>query len=128
MNKNEYNGWHNFGTWVVALWLDNEESSQTFWRNRAQELVEHWAETPSANARMTGNEPFTTEEKAVMALEKELQADFKENNPLGDQANVWADLMNAALFEVNWHEVAEHYVNEVDIKEEEKEEGKAVES
>lgn len=104
MNKKEYNGWTNYETWAVNLWIDNDEGYQDYWNGRARE---------------TGNEPFTTEEKAVLALEKELKADFEENNPIGDQANVWADLMNAALSEVNWHEIAEHYVNEVEIEEKE---------
>ena len=25
MNRNEYNGWTNYETWNVALWIDNEE-------------------------------------------------------------------------------------------------------
>ena len=25
MEKNEYNGWHNYETWNFKLWLDNDE-------------------------------------------------------------------------------------------------------
>jgi hypothetical protein len=33
----KYNGWTNYETWNVALWLDNEQSSERHWRGAAQE-------------------------------------------------------------------------------------------
>ena len=37
MTKKEYNGWHNYETWLVKLWIDNEEGSYNYWREVAQE-------------------------------------------------------------------------------------------
>ena len=110
MTKNEYNGWTNYETWSVHLWLTNDSDTETHWRERAGELLEECKETLSANARLTGVEPFTTEEKAVMALEKELKESVEENSPLTD-GDLYTDLLNAALSEVNWHEIAKSFVD-----------------
>ena len=117
----EYNGWTNYETWAVKLWMDNEESSYRFWAERAQECADEAKGTLSANARLTGKEPFTTQEKAAFALSRELKDHFEEGNPVTD-ASVWADLMNAALSEVNWHEIAKSLLDDCDFTEEETEE------
>ena len=45
-------------------------------------------------------------------------------NPLADQASFWADLLNAALSEIDWHEVAEHYLSDIEETEDAAEEVK----
>lgn len=115
MTKNEYNGWFNYETWAVSLWIDNEEGSYNHWRDRAREIVEESKDRPSANARLTGREPFTAQERAAFALADELKEHFEENNPLAD-SGVYTDLLNAALSEVNWHEIAKHYIGEVEVE------------
>jgi hypothetical protein len=106
MTKNEHNGWYNYETWLANLWMDNDEGSQSYWAEQAAQALADAKDTPSANFWLTGTEPFTTEERAVLELEKQLKDEFEEANPVGDRADVWADLMNAALSEVNWHEIA----------------------
>ena len=40
---NEYNGWTNYATWNVALWLDNEQGSHFHFVERAKALdAEEW--------------------------------------------------------------------------------------
>ena len=34
-----YNGWANYETWIVKLWLDNEETSYRFWGDMAHQLA-----------------------------------------------------------------------------------------
>lgn len=101
MTQKEYNGWTNYETWAVNLWLDNEEGSQRYWQAQAEEI-------------MRDNE----KDDAVSILADEIQEQHAEANPVPN-GTVFADLMNAALSEVNWYEIAEHYVNEVEIEEEE---------
>lgn len=113
MTTNEgYNGWTNYETWCVSLWIDNEEPSYRRWREAAQECYDEARDTPSANARLTGREPFTHEERATLALERLLKSEFEEAAPVLD--GFWADMLNAAMSEVNWHEIAEHMIENVD--------------
>ncbi len=100
MTRKEYNGWTNYETWAVALWLDNEEGSQRYWQERAEEYVK-----------------TDGKEDAPRGLADEIKEQHKEANPVPD-GTVFSDLMSAALSEVNWYEIAGHYVAEVEVEEE----------
>ena len=103
-----YNGWANYETWNVALWLDNEHLSYRYWREQSQEC---WDEA-EAKAH------WTREEEAAFTLADRLKAELEESMPdLG--SSVWADLLGAALSEVNWREIAEHYIEDVEREAEE---------
>jgi hypothetical protein len=103
MTRKEYNGWTNYETWAVALWLDNEQGSQRYWQERAEEYVK-----------------TDGKEDASRGLADELKEQHEEANPVTD-ASVFSDLMGAALSEVNWFEIAQHYVDEVEVEAEETE-------
>ena len=108
MQKNEYNGWTNYETWVVNLWMDNEEGTQRHWAQTARDCHEDAGLRESAYAKFTGREIFTQEERAVLELEKLLKEWHEENLP--GLEGFAADLLNAAMSEVNWHEIAQHLV------------------
>jgi len=82
MNEKKYNGWTNYETWLVKLWMDNDEGSYEYWNER------------------------TWEAKDTYSLSQELRLEHEENTPT--TTGVYADLLNAALSEVNWYEIAEH--------------------
>jgi hypothetical protein len=106
MTTNTCNGWTNYETWNVNLWIDNEEGSQRYWRAMAQEC---WND---AEADRT----FTRDEVARFNLADRLKSDIGESMPnLG--ATMWADLLGAALEEVDWQEIAEHMIDDVEKKE-----------
>lgn len=112
MTNKEYNGWTNYETWVVNLWIDNDQGSQEYWSNQAQEAWDHTEATHYS----------TRQQNTVSVLANQLKDEFDEAecNLLDSAkapASVWADLLNAALSEVNWHEIAEHYVENVADKE-----------
>jgi hypothetical protein len=82
----EYNGWANYETWCVNLWVDND--------------------------------PGTYGRAVEMARESE-----GDRHALADQIEGWveewaregvegltADLVGAALSEVRWSEIAEHWI------------------
>ncbi len=113
MNAKEYNGWYNYETWNVKLWIDNEEGSHRYWRETAQQAWNDAGNGLSAYAKFTGREIFTREERAVLDLEKRLKEEIEDGQPdLG--ASMWADLLGAALSEVNWHEIAGSMIDDVD--------------
>lgn len=96
MNTKEYNGWTNYETWLVKLWQDNSEGDQSFWRDQAEECV-----------KMYGKQTGLFKLSGGM---KEHYSDASEQ--LSGVEGFWADLMGAALSEVNWHEISEHWINE----------------
>lgn len=81
-----YNGWTNYETWNVALWIDNNG-----WDEEVREMVGGLDEYRAGKA---------------------IQEYIEEMNPLADEASMFSDMLSAALSEVNWQEIAEHYVEE----------------
>jgi hypothetical protein len=109
----KYNGWTNYETWNVALWIGNEGSSR-YWAEQAEHA---WKEAEATST-------WTREESAVFALADSLKAEFEEGKEnlletAKAECTVWADLLGAALSEVNWREIAEHYIADVDKTEDE---------
>lgn len=110
-DDSRYNGWTNYETWVVALWLDNDESSSDYWREQVQEV---W------DAAEPGKHSWQTREaESVGALADMLKDSHEERLQElglldGDKTGVFADLMGAAMSEVNWHEIAQHYIDDVE--------------
>jgi hypothetical protein len=88
-----YNGYTNYETWAVSLWMSNDEGSYLHYRELAQEILEDNDDDKAEATRLFADV---------------LKADHEENNPLADQANVYTDLLNAALGSVNWYEIAEN--------------------
>ena len=106
MTKKEYNGWTNYETWLVNLWIDSTEGGQTYWIDRAREVVLEASEADNF---------FTLGERATLDLSKAMEEEYKSVAgevllPAFASSSVWCDLLNAALSEVNWHEIAEHMI------------------
>jgi hypothetical protein len=89
MGNEGYNGYANYETWNVCLWLDNDQGSYQHWRERAREALD--SEGSYRDARY--------------ALARELEDDHREYMP--EVTGVYADLLGAALSSVDWREVAE---------------------
>ena len=107
MDEKKYNGWTNYETWCVALWLDNERGSYERWRWLARKLVK----------RSSRNFPRTFPESvpnatATRLLAERIQEEFTDNTP-GVFTGPYGDLLGAALSDVDWHEIAAQYVDEV---------------
>jgi hypothetical protein len=98
----KYNGWKNYETWVVMLWIDNERGTYGHWRDAAREALRDAEPTP----------PLTRRESAHFALAARLQDETEESAPCLD-AGPYADLLNAALAEVDWHEIAAALLEDV---------------
>jgi hypothetical protein len=96
-SEGKYNGWTNYETWVVKLWLDNEEPSYRYWTGEAR--------------RWKG------QDGAVSGLAEQLKEELAEASPV-NEPTLYGDLMNAALEEVNWLEIAESYLDEVPAEDE----------
>jgi len=98
-----YNGWTNYETWNAALWMG--EGSAEYWAEQAQECFD------DAEACDT----FSRAENAAFALAERMEADSDERTEeLAGVTGMYADLLNAALSQINWHEIARHYIDDCD--------------
>jgi hypothetical protein len=106
MNHQEHNGWYNYETWVVNLWMDNERGSHDYWRERAREALDG-ARPQKARTYASQTQP----ERAKCVLADDLKEQHEEALP--ELEGFAADLLNAAMSEVNWYEIAGHLVDEL---------------
>lgn len=98
-----YNGWKNYETWNVALWIDNDQGSYS---QRCEMAQDAWDNADG------------DEDEAKRKLADALKDWIEEMNPLASEASMFSDLMNAALGEVDWYEIAENFLEDVDKEEE----------
>jgi hypothetical protein len=103
MTHKEYNGWTNYETWNVKLWIDNEQGSSEYW---AEAATEAWDEAEYKRTYQSQ----TRKESASCILADHLKNEFEEAQP--EVTGMWADLLNAAMSEVNWYEIAENMLEE----------------
>ena len=85
---NEYNGYSNYQTWCVSLWLDNEQYTYESIRDAAK---------------------ITTTKYGLAAFIREY---VNAEHPLADQASMFTDLLDHALANVNYEEIAENIMSE----------------
>lgn len=113
MSDRTYNGWTNYETWVVNLWMDNEEGTYDYWREVAEDVYHNQTHEPSNG--------FTRMDEAVYLLADRLKDDHEDrkDNILENYeltSSVWADLLGSALCVVNWQEIAEHLLENVEVE------------
>ena len=106
-----YNGWTNYETWAVALWIDNDEGM-------ADQRVELGRR---ANELARPTEVLTREESAAYDYSKMLQewveAEVDEARALLSRlgsfgGGLCSDFIGASLSEVNWSELAKTWLEE----------------
>ena len=91
----KHNGWTNYETWCYALWMDNDEASYKYWREAAEGTIKHSLDADDAKYKL-----METIREACEQMTPEVDG-------------VFADLLGAAISEINWHEIASHLVDEV---------------
>lgn len=91
-STNAYNGWSNYETWNVKLWIDNDEYLYNQFLDEAKQL------------KGLSN--------AEIKLADSLKQCFDDNMP--ELEGCYADLLNASLSEVDWYEIAESILEEID--------------
>lgn len=96
-----YNGWKNYETWNVNLWLESDEGTYEYTRELTRDVL----------AEHEDDEDYVT----VGALAERLREyvdELPEVESVTGQATLASDLLQAALSEVDWYEIAEHYVQD----------------
>lgn len=100
----QYNGWTNYETWLVNLWLDNDGGGER-WREEAERVIADNTDSDDHDAIRDNAVAFIADE-----IKAEHEAALDEIIPEG--SGVFQDLLSASLRHVNWHEIAEHYVDD----------------
>jgi hypothetical protein len=104
MGDETYDGWTNYPTWAVNLWLSSDEVSYNGTLELARESWEVADDHP---------EYLTREEAARIQLADVLAHECEEADPLADEASVFSDLIGWAIGNVDWYEIAEHWIADV---------------
>jgi hypothetical protein len=104
-----YNGYSNYETWAVQLWIDNTESKSAYWRRLAEEVYNHQA---------SEQVHFSKVEDATCILAEKLKEKHNDQmerilNDANVTGTVWADLLNASVCAVNFHEIAKNLMESV---------------
>ena len=95
-----YNGWKNYPTWCVNLWLSNDEPLY-------REALERTRET-------TENPPHTSEywngEQTKRYNVADMLKDWVGELADLDEASFRSDLLGYALNQVDWHAIADAWI------------------
>jgi hypothetical protein len=103
----EYNGWRNYETWLVNMWLTHDAGGYELLSGKAHTC---WSAT---------DEDDTAEDRAVAAVRQLatlLKETYDEELDSLDMppASLWMDMLTGALSTVDWREIAEHMIADVD--------------
>ena len=90
MSENEkYNGWKNYETWNVNLWIREKEGLFGYLKSLAKEVQDSWE------------------------LADLIRDEIEENNPLTDKPSLYSDILGAALRRADYREIAEALLEDV---------------
>ena len=93
----KYNGYNNYETWLIALWIDNDQ----YYQEAVHELAERYADD-------AGEHDLNGYASAIK--------DFVEEMPdvagALENGGMVADMINSTLSSVDWYELAEMYMKE----------------
>ena len=93
----KYNGWNNYETWVCNLWLDNDGSFDDLSDLAVTMMIDH------ENDR----------DAATHDLAEHIESIVTDSTPdIGN--NMFSDLLSAAIGEIDFYEIAEHYISDLD--------------
>lgn len=108
MNENGYQGYKNYQTWNVALWIGNKYSQYHYWQERAKMIKDVIA---NGDCKQVQDGIWTAEKATRYLLADEIEAMFTVH-PLADDATMYSDILGHALGQVDWHEVADSILEE----------------
>lgn len=91
MSDESYNGWRNYETWAVNLWLGEAG-------DYASDLARECVDDADGDA-----------DDAERDFAQRLESLHDEESP-ADVTGIYADLLSSAFGRVDWREIASHYI------------------
>lgn len=101
----EYNGWRNYPTWCVNLWLTNDEGTESDLTSQADML---------ANDNV-GDKGRAVEQMAEW-LESYVLSFLRDEMMPTDRTGLAGDLLTHSLCAVDWREIAEYLIDNVEVE------------
>ena len=102
-----YNGCANYESFCVNRWLTTDEEMSRQCRELAVIAVD-----AALYSSLVFEGIWTTAEASRNLLADALREFVDELSPVANQSSVFTDLMDAALSEFDWHELADSFLNE----------------
>lgn len=97
MSSVTYNGWTNYETWCVNLWLNQD----SYFFDEMKERLDFDDEDKDEDEDDLENR----REELISQAAEEIKSHIIEGNPV-TEPSLYSDLLNTALKEVNWEEIA----------------------
>jgi|SRR5579859_4299671 len=102
MSEQGYNGWSNYPTWAVNLWLSNDEGLYNATRELVSDVAEHYA-----------GPYFERKDVPRHEIADALKTWVRDELAPDLGATFAADLLGYALDGVDWYEIAEAWLEDV---------------
>lgn len=104
--KDEYNGWKNYETWCVKLWLDNDEYHQNLMLTMAEDAVRE----------TKGDEVWKAKHALAIALQDEINGWYYDmcDNIDPNFSGMFQDLLGNAIARVDFDEISENVLEDMD--------------
>ena len=109
MTEETYNGWKNYPTWAVNLWLSNDEPLYREALARAEMAVTYADGHPNVTGGI-----WTEEQCRRFVLADDLKSWVSDELAPDLGASFAADLLGYALGCVDWDEIADAWLEQVD--------------
>lgn len=98
-----YNGWTNHATWSANMWLDSDMDLHDLSVEHLQRAIDH------------GTSDIRDSAIDSMADELRDSVDSAADDWTSGKNNLLVDLLNAALRDIDWREIAENRVGDVEL-------------